>query len=30
MLMIFLDSLVRMMFVGLFSWIVWAVWAGDR
>ena len=30
MLMIFLDSLVRVMMLGLFAWITWSVWAGDR
>ena len=30
MIMIFLDSLVRVMFFSFFAWIAWAVWAGDR
>jgi hypothetical protein len=30
MLMIFLDSLVRVMMIGLFSAIAWSVWAGGR
>lgn len=30
MLLILLDSVVRVMFLSLFTWIVWAIWAGDR
>ena len=30
MLMIFLDSLVRVMFFSFFAWIAWSIWAGDR
>ena len=30
MIWIFLDSLVRVMGISLFSWIAWSVWAGDR
>ena len=30
MIFIFLDSLLRIMFAGLFTWIVWSIWAGDR
>lgn len=30
MIWAFLDSLVRIMFLGLFTAIVWSIWAGDR
>lgn len=30
MILAFLDSLVRLMFLGLFTAIVWSVWAGGR
>lgn len=30
MLLILLDSVVRVMFLSLFTWIVWSIWAGDR
>ena len=30
MLMIFLDSVVRVMFASFFLWMAWSVWAGDR
>ena len=30
MLMIFLDSLVRVGMLSLLAWITWSVWAGDR
>lgn len=30
MMMDFLDSLVRVMGISLFSWIAWSLWAGDR
>jgi hypothetical protein len=30
MIWAFLDSLVRVMMLGLFAWITWSIWAGDR
>lgn len=30
MIWVVLDSLVRMMFIGVFTWIAWSIWAGDR
>ena len=30
MLMIFLDSLVRVAMMTFLAWIFWSVWAGDR
>lgn len=30
MLLIFFDSLIRVMFAGLFTWIAWSIWAGGR
>ena len=30
MLMVLLDSIIRVMFLSFFTWIAWSIWAGDR